>query len=81
MADFQEIVEHIIGHLRKVVPPGTEITAESRIVGDLGLDSLVVMNFVMALEDDFDVSLTMDSLAKVETVGDLARTLEALTKR
>lgn len=81
MTDCEEIVGQVIGHLRVVVPPGTEISAASRIVADLGLDSLAVMNFVMALEDDFDVSLTMDSLARVETVGDLARTLAALTDR
>ena len=79
MTECEEVVGQIIGHLRAVVPPGTEILAESRIVADLGLDSLAVMNFVMALEDDFDVSLTMDSLAQVETVGDLARALAALT--
>lgn len=79
MTECEEVVGQIIGHLRAVVPPGTEIFAESRIVADLGLDSLAVMNFVMALEDDFDVSLTMDSLAQVETVGDLARALAALT--
>lgn len=81
MTDNAEIVGQIIGHLRVVLPPGTEISAQSRIVADLGLDSLTVMNFVMALEDDFDVSLTMDSLARVETIDDLARTLAALTKR
>lgn len=81
MTDYEEIVGQIIDHLCKVVPPGTEIFAQSRIVADLGLDSLAVMNFVMALEDDFDVSLTMDSLARVETVGDLAHALAALTNR
>ncbi len=81
MTDCEEIVGQVIGHLRVMIPPGTEISINSRIVADLGLDSLAVMNFVMALEDDFDVSLTMDSLARVETVGDLARTLAALTNR
>lgn len=81
MTDCEEIVGQVIGHLRVMIPPTTEISINSRIVADLGLDSLAVMNFVMALEDDFDVSLTMDSLARVETVGDLARTLAALTNR
>lgn len=81
MTDYKEIVEHIITHLSAVIPPGTEISAESRIVADLGLDSLTVMNFVMALEDEFDVSLTMDNLAQVETIADLASTLAALINR
>lgn len=78
MTASDAILGKIIGHLQPVVAPGIEIHAESRIIADLGLDSLVVMNFVMALEDDFDVSLTMDDLAKVETVADLAKTLENL---
>ncbi|MGE4281451.1 MAG: acyl carrier protein [Magnetospirillum sp.] len=81
MTDCKEIVEHIVAHLRTVIPPGTEISTESRIVADLGLDSLAVMNFVMALEDEFDVSLTMDNLAQVETIADLAGTLAALINR
>lgn len=78
MSGETEITEQIIEQLRKVVAPGIVIEPRSSIMGDLGLDSLTVMNFVMALEDTFDVSLPMDQIADIETVADLATALHAL---
>ncbi len=48
------------------------------IVNDLGLDSIAVMNFTMAIEDKFDISIPLHDMASVTTVDDLARTIEAL---
>ena len=73
-----EITETIVSQLRTLVPPGVEIGPETSIMGDLGLDSLTVMNFVMWLEDVFDVSLSMGCIAEVETVADLAGALQSL---
>lgn len=72
------IIDIIITQLRKITPPGTPITPQSSIMGDLGLDSLTVMNFVMWLEDEFDVSVPMDRMVGIQTVTDLAETLQSL---
>jgi len=77
LADM-EIVDVIIGRVKTLVPPGTEVGPGSSIMGDLGLDSLTVMNFVMWLEDTFDVSVPMDRLVDVETIADLAMVLQKL---
>ena len=55
-----------------------DVGADTSISQDLGLDSLAVMNFVMALEDRFDVSIPMDRIVDVETVGDLASVIDIL---
>ncbi|MGE4528033.1 MAG: acyl carrier protein [Rhodospirillaceae bacterium] len=73
-----DITETIVARLHTLVPPGVEIGPGTSIMGDLGLDSLTVMNFVMWLEDAFDVSLPMDRIVEVETVADLAGALHAL---
>jgi acyl carrier protein len=78
MSSEQEIVAVVIGHLRQRLPPNTVIAPQSTIMGDLGLDSLTVMNFVMWLEDRFDISVPMDRLIEVETVADLAGVLKSL---
>lgn len=77
LADM-EIVDVIIGRVKTLVPPGTDVGPGSSIMGDLGLDSLTVMNFVMWLEDTFDVSVPMDRLVDVETIADLAMVLQKL---
>lgn len=73
-----EIVEIIVARLRQITQPGTTVTPQSSIMGDLGLDSLTVMNFVMWLEDEFDISIPMDRIVEVETITDLATALQAL---
>jgi acyl carrier protein len=78
MLSEQDIVEVIVTHLRERLPPDTAIGPQSTIMGDLGLDSLAVMNFVMWLEENFDISVPMDRLIEVETVADLARVLHSL---
>lgn len=58
-----------------------DVTAESDIGRDLGVDSLTLMNIVMELEDVFELSIPLDRLADVETVGDLAGLINELRAR
>ena len=67
--------------LEEVLGRSVSITDDTSIVKDLGLDSLAVMNFIMALEDEYDISMPLDRIAEVDTVGDLARTIEALRNK
>ena len=45
--------------------------------GDLEWDSLTVMDFVAAVEDEFDIIITMNQQAEIETYGQL---IDAVTK-
>jgi acyl carrier protein len=42
------------------------------------MDSLGVMNFVMAIEDFYDLSIPLDRVAQIQTVADLIRAVEDL---
>ena len=64
--------------LAAVLPQPVPITDSTNIVQDLGLDSLAVMNFVMGIEDDLDISVPLDRIAEVQTVGDLVTTISEL---
>jgi acyl carrier protein len=48
------------------------VTDDTDIARDLAVDSLALMNIVMELEDRFDLSIPLDRLAVVQTVGDLS---------
>ena len=74
----QDVRSRISAALQEVVGRPVAITDQTDIVNDLGLDSLAVMNFVMALEDEYDISMPLDRMAEVQTVGDLVRTIEDL---
>ncbi|WP_300972833.1 acyl carrier protein [Sphingomonas sp. LHG3406-1] len=50
---------------------GIEVSEETRFAQDLEWDSLTVMDFVAAVEDEFDIIITMNRAAEIETVGQL----------
>jgi acyl carrier protein len=77
-----DLTVHQIGRTAsEVMQRNVEVTAESDIGRDLGVDSLTLMNIVMELEDVFELSIPIDRLADVETVGDLAALINELRAR
>jgi len=71
---------HVIGALHATVARSAEIDGGTRIVQDLGLDSLAVMNLMMSLEDHYDVSIPLDRVAEIVTVDDLVKAVVQLTQ-
>lgn len=53
------------------------ITSETVIAEDLTMDSLQVMDLMMELEDRFDVSIPLNLVPEIATVGQLADTIYA----
>ncbi len=68
-SEISSIFEQVLGH-------PVQIDDDTDIVEDLGMDSLGVMNFVMAIEDYYDISIPLDRIAQVETVADLIHAVE-----
>jgi acyl carrier protein len=79
--DPQAITRLLIDVLAARSKVSQPISAATVIVDDLALDSLAVMNFVMEIEDRLDVSVPLDRLAEVRTVGDLAACLSELVQQ
>jgi acyl carrier protein len=50
---------------------GIAITDATSFAGDLEFDSLTVMDFVAAIEDEFDIIISMNQQAEIETYGQL----------
>ena len=48
------------------------VTQGTRFAQDLEWDSLTVLDFVATVEDEFDILITMNQQAEIETVGQLA---------
>ncbi len=54
------------------------LTDATTFAGDLEWDSLIVMDFVASVEDEFDILITMNMQAEIETVGQLVDAVENL---
>lgn len=57
-----------------------EIRDDTHILRDLEIDSLAVMNLILALEDEFDISMPLERVAEVVTVKDLVDTTASLVE-
>jgi acyl carrier protein len=77
MSDRDSILDTIITQIEPFNKKGVAITETTSFQGDLEWDSLTVMDFVAAIEDEFDIIITMNMQAEIETVGQLA---DAVTK-
>ena len=57
-----------------------KVTAEAKIVDDLGADSLDVVELLSRLEDEFGIIIPDEDVEGLITVADVANELEKLTK-
>lgn len=63
-----KVLALVAAHARTPVEP----TPETDIVTDAGMDSVVVMDFVLDLEEAFDITIPLDRLTDIRTVADVA---------
>jgi len=78
---LQNTQAEIIEGLKEILKRPAQLDATTNIVRDLQLDSLAVMDFIMSLEDRFEIVIPPDRVAEVETLGDLARVVDQLRGR
>ena len=57
---------------------GIAIDDTTTFAGDLEWDSLTVMDFVAAIEDEFDIIISMNQQAEIETYGQLVDAVKKL---
>jgi len=62
-------------------PPDDPITAETRLLDDLALDSLQTFEMIALLEDHFRLTLSIDVMSDAQTVGDVARAVARVLAR
>src|SRR5258707_5148440 len=72
------IEAEVIELLAHRVPADVNVTAETQIVGGLGLDSVAVLDFIMDVEDRFNLSIPLDRGAEGQTIAELSPAIEGL---
>ena len=75
---FERVRQLICDQLGK---SAESVTMETKIVDDLGADSLDVVEMLMALEDEYGISLPDEVAMKLQTVGDIVRYIDEKTAK
>ena len=78
MTDRDEILDKVSQLIAPFNKKGVTLAEATTFAGDLEWDSLIVMDFVASVEDEFDILITMNLQAEIETVGQLVDAVEQL---
>ena len=78
MPDRQQTSAKVAELIEPFNKKGLAISDDTRFAQDPEWDSLTVLDFVATIEDEFDVIISMNMQAEIETVGQLVDALERL---
>jgi acyl carrier protein len=78
MTDREETFAKVAELIEPFNKKDVALSEKTTFAGDLEWDSLTVMDFVAAIEDEFDILITMNMQAEIETVGQLVDAVEQL---
>ncbi len=73
MAVADKVKELISKQLNRAID---EVTCDKEIVKDLGADSLDVVEMLMSLEEEFNISVPEEDAVNIKTVGDIVKLIE-----
>ena len=78
MSTFEKVKKLVV---EKLGVDESKVTEKAAFVNDLGADSLDVVEFVMAVEQEFDITIPDEEAAKLATVGDAVKYIDAHAKK
>lgn len=78
MKSQPRILQRLCVHLGRLAPGAASIHPDVDLVQELGLDSVQVMDLLLEIEDEFDVSVPLNVLADVRTPAQLANAVSLL---
>ena len=78
MTDRDETAAKIAKLIEPFNKKGVALAETTTFAGDLEWDSLTVMDFVAAIEDEFDIIISMNQQAEIENYGQLVEAVHKL---
>ncbi|MEA3058992.1 MAG: acyl carrier protein [Sphingomonadales bacterium] len=78
MPDRNQTLAKVLELITPFNKKGVAVTESTRFAQDFEWDSLTVLDFVANVEDEFDVLISMNLQAEIETVGQLVDALQKL---
>ena len=71
--DYDQIVQLLCDRLASLSKTSeVNIAPETNLITELSIDSIKLLNLIMEIEDVFDISIPINALTDIQTVGELA---------
>ncbi len=78
MKTYPSILPRLLETLQPFAKKNSSLHENTELVAELGLDSLQVMQILLKVEDQFDISIPLNNLPNIRTVKDLGHEIERL---
>jgi acyl carrier protein len=76
--DADDIGRDVLAVVRRVCRRPVTVVPHSKLVADLGFDSLQTLEFVAELEDQFGVTVPIERVPQIQTVGEAVACVRSL---
>ena len=81
MTETSDIVPVLVDLLKPFNPDDKSLVESTDIPAELNIDSVGVLDFIMEVEDHFDIEIPMNAVANIRTVGELAAYVQSRLKK
>ena len=71
----EDILSRVSKQLERIAGSEREIGPDTNIAEEFALDSVKVLDLLMEIEDEFDVSVPINLMVDVQTVNDLVEVI------
>ena len=72
---FEKVKKIIVETLN--VKDEAKVTMDAHLVNDLGADSLDVVEMLMSLEEEFNITVPEEDAVNIKTVGDIVNLIDS----
>ena len=66
------VITELTGLLATQLPEPREVAPETDLISDLALESVQIMEFMVEVEDHYDIAISLEALAEIRTLQQLA---------
>ena len=84
MPDIQEDNDLVFHKICSLLEPlnqkNVKLTRDTDLIADLEIDSVSVLDIVMDIEDNYDLSIPVNTISETRTIGELVDAIHAIKK-
>lgn len=81
MTETSAIVPVLVDLLKPFNPDDQVLVESTDIPAELNIDSVGVLDFIMEVEDHFDIEIPMNAVTNIRTIGELAAYVQTRLKK
>ena len=78
--DNDLVFRKICSLLEPLNDKAVKLTRETEIMADLEIDSVSVLDIVMDIEDNYDISIPVNTISEIKKIGELVDAIHEIKK-